>query len=86
MYNVETIKRGLLIQICEQYWCQVEYSAKDNSYTFDNGVSKWCTYNIDDALWSWIDTMIDTDEERAKYDLPPLWAFEIDFIQSHSKK
>ncbi len=83
MFSTETIKRGLLIQIAEQYWCSVEYNAKDNSYTFDNGVSTWCTYNIDDALNSWIDTMIDTDEERAKYDLPPLWAKEIDFIKNN---
>ena len=26
MFNIETVKRGLLIQIAEQYWCKMEYN------------------------------------------------------------
>ena len=50
-----------------------------NRYTFDNGI-RWYADGTDNALAGWLDTLIDTDEERAAEDLPPLWAVEIAFI------
>ena len=76
---VDMIKKGLLLQICDFYWCSVTYTI-DGTYEFDNHEERWYADNIDDALTSWLDTLIDQDEERAAENLPPLWAVEIAFI------
>ena len=79
MFNIETVKRGLLVQIAEQFWCKMEYDSSLNRYTFDNGI-RWYADGTDNALAGWLDTLIDQDEERAAENLPPLWAVEIAFI------
>ena len=73
--HVDMIKKGLLLQICNFYWCDVKYSS-DGTYEFDNHVERWYAYNIDDALTSWLDTMIDTDEESEE----PIWGDTIKFL------
>ena len=72
---VDTIKKGLLLQICDFYWCNVTYTI-DGTYEFDNHEERWYTDNIDDALTSWLDTMIATDEESEE----PIWGDAIKFI------
>ena len=71
---VDMIKKGLLLQICEFYWCDVTFSS--DGYEFNNNESRWYTDNIDDALASWLDTMIDTDEESEE----PIWGNTIKFL------
>lgn len=73
---VDMIKKGLLLQICEFYWCSVTYNDDEGTYEFDNNESRWSCSNIDDALASWIDTLIDTDEESFE----PIWGNAIQFI------
>ena len=72
---VDMIKKGLLLQICEFYWCDVTFSS-DGTYEFNNNESRWYTDNIDNALASWLDTMIDTDEESEE----PIWGNTIKFL------
>ena len=73
---VDMMKKGLLLQICDLYWCSETYHDHDNTYEFDNHESRWTCKGIDDALWSWIDTMIDTDEESDG----AIWGDAIRFI------
>ena len=72
---VDMIKKGLLLEICDFYWCNVTYTI-DGTYEFDNHEERWYTDNIDDALTSWLDTMIATDEESED----PIWGDAIKFI------
>ena len=37
---VDTIKKGLLLQICDFYWCSVTYTI-DGTYEFDNHEECW---------------------------------------------
>ena len=72
---VDMIKKGLLLQICDFYWCSVTYTI-DGTYEFDNHEERWYADNIDNALASWLDTMIDTDEESEE----PIWGDTIKFL------
>ncbi len=79
---MDTIKKGLLMDICEYYFCDVKINyATDYSYEFDNGENSWSVSDINWALFSWYDTLIDTDNEQVEEGYNPIWTEQIKFIR-----
>lgn len=82
MMYMDTIKKGLLMDICEYYYCTVRITyANDCVFEFDNGEDYWESPSIDWALYSWLDTMIDTDNENVEEGYNPIWTEQIKFIE-----
>lgn len=80
---MDMVKKGLLMEICEYYNCNVtvHYYDGDGCYVFDNGEELWENHNIDWALFSWLDTLIDTDDELVEDGCSPIWLEEIQMIK-----
>lgn len=80
---MDMVKKGMLMEICEFYNCNVTIHYMDGSgcFVFDNGEDFWENHNIDWALYSWIDTLIDTDNELVEEGREPIWTEEIKLIK-----